>query len=506
VFKIHINNEEKLPDDDIFYIVAKEGIFLKKKLGIMESIAPVDKISILPSISSYAKMHITKIPSISFAKIVDFFRKVYKQYFGEAIVLLFYNEETGKYKIVPPYQKVSSAALKYNRGISFEGWTMIGTIHSHGSMSAFHSGTDHDDEETFDGLHITVGNVTREEFSLSASIIANGYRAMVTPEDYIDGIKKVSTVDTTEPSYSRKVYKFINGEFKLDEEASKKSFTNITRYSNGYVCLASPSKSSCNPKWLSVVEKITYERPKYNWSYGRYGSHYDPHAWYREGHLSTYNNLSGKKIPLNVKNQIIINGTKDPSEFSNTLTNNNIPCLTCKFREQKILLEQDEFSESLVFKCKKCGSILTEDDLTEYLECPKCKNGDYLETLDDSELNSNYQKMSDDQPNQEGFHVCSVCGTSFLRLEHDTECPFCRSSLDSPIDDLNEEESKCTSSEFVEYLKDKTEEIQNEFIKQASNPEPLLIPDKKEVQPTNNQTNINMVKHMFRKVFGKGYY
>ena len=45
MFKVHINDGSALPDDDVYYIVAKEGIFLKKKLGVMESIAPVKNIS-----------------------------------------------------------------------------------------------------------------------------------------------------------------------------------------------------------------------------------------------------------------------------------------------------------------------------------------------------------------------------------------------------------------------------------------------------------------------------
>ena len=88
MFKIHINDgTQPLPEDDIYYIVAKEGIFLKKSMGIMDSIAPVENISILESIQAAAKMNIKKIPGGSFARVVAFFREVYKEYYGEAIVL-----------------------------------------------------------------------------------------------------------------------------------------------------------------------------------------------------------------------------------------------------------------------------------------------------------------------------------------------------------------------------------------------------------------------------------
>lgn len=512
MFKVHINNNsEELPSDDILYIVAKEGIFLKKKLGIMESVAPVKNISTLESISSYAKMHINKIPSTSFAKVVDFFRKVYKEYSGEAIVLLFYNENTGKYRIIPPHQKVSGASLEYNRGVSIEGWTMIGTIHSHGSMSAFHSGTDHDDEQTFDGLHITVGRVMSDKFSLSASIIANGYRTMVDPEEYINGIKKVSDF-TEEPVFVRKVYKYIDGKFQVDEKESLK--TSTTKFNSRYISLAPESKSVCNPKWLSVVEKLVYRGYQhsgygYNHRFSGYGANYDPHAWHQvKNFRRTFNQkaLPGydKELPLSVVNQMIIDGTTEFGNIFDPTDLNSIPCLTCKFREQKILLEQeeDEFT-SLFFKCKKCDAVFSEDDLTEQgLKCPQCKTDDHLEVIDDSELDSHYQpakqNKDDFQPDQQEFHICKTCGISFLRLEYDTECPYCKSSLSIQKDDLKED--KYDSSE---YLTGKTTETHEEFIKQASEPKQIPIPGKRDIPIS--ESSSNSLKSMFRKVFGKGF-
>ena len=184
MFKVVLNDgQNEMPEDDIFYIIAKEGVYLKKKLGVMESIAPVKNISILESVNSMAKMHITKIPAKWIAKVISFFQAVYEEHRSEAIVLLFYDEETGKHKIVPPMQKVAGASCDYDKGITIEGMTMIGTIHSHARMSAFHSGVDDSDEEHFDGLHITLGDLDEEYPSMSASIVANGHRIMVDPDE-----------------------------------------------------------------------------------------------------------------------------------------------------------------------------------------------------------------------------------------------------------------------------------------------------------------------------------
>ena len=50
MFPVVLNDgKSELPNDDIYYVIAKEGVFLKKKLGVMESLAPVKEISILQS-------------------------------------------------------------------------------------------------------------------------------------------------------------------------------------------------------------------------------------------------------------------------------------------------------------------------------------------------------------------------------------------------------------------------------------------------------------------------
>ena len=177
MFRVFVNDgTQEMPNDDIMYIVCKEGIYLKKKLGIMESITPVQGISVLQSVEMTAQMHIKPIPGTLFAQVISFFKEVYNEHFGEAIVLLFYNEERKVYKVVPPAQKVSGGGVDYNRAMTIEGYIMVGDIHSHANMSAFHSGIDDADEKSFDGLHITIGNNKDEQVSISASIVSNGQR------------------------------------------------------------------------------------------------------------------------------------------------------------------------------------------------------------------------------------------------------------------------------------------------------------------------------------------
>ena len=96
MFKIHINDGNKdLPKEDIFYIISKEGVFLKKTLGLIDSITPVNNISFLKDmdVKSMAKLNIPKIPKNIVASIWKFFNRIYELYYSEAIIMIYYNEK-----------------------------------------------------------------------------------------------------------------------------------------------------------------------------------------------------------------------------------------------------------------------------------------------------------------------------------------------------------------------------------------------------------------------------
>jgi PRTRC genetic system protein A len=189
MFKIFINDGTNVPpEDNIYYIIGKEGIFLKKTMNLIDSIIKVDKISILNDVQETAILKVEKIPRVSFSKIVKFYKDIYTKYFAEAVVLLYYNPERKWYKLVIPNQQVSGASANYENLRTIENYQLIGTIHSHGSMSAWHSTTDDRDEKHFDGLHITVGRVDEVHLDISSSIVINGKRFIVNSLNYINGI------------------------------------------------------------------------------------------------------------------------------------------------------------------------------------------------------------------------------------------------------------------------------------------------------------------------------
>ena len=245
MFKIvHLDGTQKIPDDDICYILAKSGTYLKKKVGLIESLTPVKNISILEDVQPYARMNIPKLTGEDFGKVMSFFKKVYEEFRSEAIVLLYYNSKKLKYKLYVPNQKVNGASVDYVKGVSIKDHIQIGTIHSHADFSAFHSGVDDSDEEHFDGMHITIGNNMDNFPSISASIVVNGTRFAINPIDYITNLEIVEYTNYF-PHMFRPSFTEING---------VREYKNTVKTKLGYQLMVSAEEKEFDPKWLEMIE------------------------------------------------------------------------------------------------------------------------------------------------------------------------------------------------------------------------------------------------------------
>lgn len=344
MFPIAINDGNlELPKDDIMYIIAKEGIFLKKKLDILESIVPVQNISFLQSINTMARMNIPKIPADVITRVILFFREIYKMHRSEAIVLIFYNKIKKKFKMVPPFQKVSGGSLDYTRTITVEGFDVIGTIHSHGMMSAFHSGTDQHDEKSFDGLHITIGNVDEKFVSISTSIVSNGSRFIVDTIEYMDGLKKEIDIDTVEERSYGKTYTWDSDLQKMIE---KENTYKVKKFDKRFSPIPSKENISFNKEWLKRVEKQSYvyntSSYRHHWSgYYGYGVLDDGAAW-----EDYFKRIRGEQTPAGFKFEKPSIVTKDdikdkqedmkPTETIIKDEDDFNPCESCVFRDSKI--------------------------------------------------------------------------------------------------------------------------------------------------------------------------
>jgi len=257
MFNIYLYNEgEELPKDDVCYLITKNGILLKKKVGLMESLSKVDKISILGDLKPYAKLHIEKIPGPVFAKIYSFFKEVYKEFTSECVALLYYNTKTKKYKTYIPNQEVSGASLDYVKDRTFKNHVLMCSIHSHASMAAFHSGTDSDDEKSFDGLHITIGKMNQDVLDISASIVANGTRFIVNPTDYINNIDLVE-FSYYNPYQFKPAFTVVNG---------IKQYTKDVKTHIGYVINGlTDEEKQFDRDWMRFVKRKTFSYTYSRW-------------------------------------------------------------------------------------------------------------------------------------------------------------------------------------------------------------------------------------------------
>jgi proteasome lid subunit RPN8/RPN11 len=516
VFKVHINDGSALPDDDVYYIVAKEGIFLKKKLGVMESIAPVKNISILNTVQTMARMHIAKIPARDFASVMSFFREVYGIHHSEAVVLLFYKQERKKHKVIAPQQKVSGAGADYARGMTMEGMHMIGTIHSHADFSAFHSGTDSDDEKAFDGLHITIGHNGSPTQSITASIVSNGHRFIVDPLDYVEGLKLVSDINESKTEYHTKIYKYVAGKLELDEEASKKHAVTFNRMDKRYIIDLPPEQIKHNPNWIKMVEKNTYQwQGGKHWKNGRTTQGWGPNyaaGWWDDYYGATYGYTpGGAPSPPGVSRSIIVrggepgtNGTSGVTGLPQPLFDSEAPCFTCKHRDMKILIEEEDMAPDF-FECFKCRTIVRESiEVGVDTICPVCKTDEFLFEVDADSLKDRYVKS--DTPTiitpieAEGeFHKCSACRNTFNKVKKDVSCPFCYEAIYSQ-EELFQAQLETDAGAQLSLLNEKDVEIvESHAVEKIPDPDLDSMPLSTRVQATSRMS----IKEMMRKVFAK---
>ena len=139
----------------------------------------------------------TKISMRTMLFVHAYFKEIYDRFKAEAIVFFHKDPGSTEYTIlVPESFSATAASLTYEHaqpkyctichvcstnedittcprcGTETMARTHIyGTAHSHGSMSAFHSGTDDEHEKGQTGFHITFGNVDKGMFSLCPSFV-----------------------------------------------------------------------------------------------------------------------------------------------------------------------------------------------------------------------------------------------------------------------------------------------------------------------------------------------
>jgi len=158
------------------FLVARDGLYLRKRSMLGLSQVQVDGVAHLPAAREYLEYALPKVPAALMAQVVGFFRAIWARQRSEALVLLSWDGSA--FGLIVPEQRAGAASVRHRLDPTEvpSGISLVGSIHSHGALSAGASLTDEADEVDFDGIHVVVGDVDERRPSYSAAIVIDGRR------------------------------------------------------------------------------------------------------------------------------------------------------------------------------------------------------------------------------------------------------------------------------------------------------------------------------------------
>jgi len=190
MFPIYLKDDDfRDPQDPIYYLVTRDGLFQVKQNAFFRSCTRVEGINGLQGEEEGARLK-RPLPASLLGQAVAFFLEVFRRYRAEAVILIYHDREKDRYELKIPRQKVAGGHCAYEIGPTPEGRVRIGTIHSHASAEAFHSELDDLDEQHDDGLHITVGNLDGD-ITLSCSLVVDGRRFPLKPGEVFEDLSRL---------------------------------------------------------------------------------------------------------------------------------------------------------------------------------------------------------------------------------------------------------------------------------------------------------------------------
>jgi len=125
------------------------------------------------------------IPKDEWRQMLSFFKWTHDTFKSESQVRLFCNTKTREWKVwaFPQKEGTGMSAIEIDdkdaseQRAQFkdsEGWIYFGTVHHHCGATAFQSGTDAANEQSQDGLHITIGKIDEKQHDMHCRFYLNG--------------------------------------------------------------------------------------------------------------------------------------------------------------------------------------------------------------------------------------------------------------------------------------------------------------------------------------------
>lgn len=169
------------------------------------------------AVEEVAQYTMPYIPRSIVDKLDEFFRLVDAQHHTESIVILTYDptkEGSDGWGVLVPEQQNTSVHCKYDAdsivNIKPDDAMIVGSVHSHPDMPAYASGTDHDDQADFDGIHITYGwqkSVNNGTTQYHIELQMGGSSFILKPEDVFEPLFVSREPDPQVVEWTQKVKK-----------------------------------------------------------------------------------------------------------------------------------------------------------------------------------------------------------------------------------------------------------------------------------------------------------
>lgn len=195
---VYVKTDDKFvwPQDKMFYLLTRQGLFLGRNHLWFKSCVPVQKgPGELADQKEFCETDYPQIPRVLFEKAVGFFHHIYEEKNWESALLIVMNKLTNQVELICPEQKADWGTVKYDVPTLPHHLLLIGDIHAHGNGSPEPSMTDEDDEMHRPGLHIVAGGLLMEPPEIYCAVVADGKRFKITKpwemiEDYIQRNKQ----------------------------------------------------------------------------------------------------------------------------------------------------------------------------------------------------------------------------------------------------------------------------------------------------------------------------
>jgi PRTRC genetic system protein A len=194
------------PKDSEFFWLTRDGLFFCRNHPFFASDVPSPRPPAwLAPHGASCRVSFPKVPVAVLEFAVGFLGQVFERHGSEAVVLLLWNMQRRRYRLLVPEQDAtvweSSGGYRSALDVTYKvpgvlprHCLVVGDVHSHGDYGAYASGVDKRDERHRDGIHIVVGRIDerRPEFHVEMSV--DGYRFPLLFDDVLAGYRRPRTL------------------------------------------------------------------------------------------------------------------------------------------------------------------------------------------------------------------------------------------------------------------------------------------------------------------------